>query len=92
MNAMCGVATRSVAAQAFEHIRQDPQIEVVPRSADLSLSAIELYTARRDKEWSLTDCLSFVGMERRKIRDALTADSNFEQAGFRSVLINRPPE
>jgi uncharacterized protein len=82
MNAMCGAATRSVAAQAFGQIRHDPHIEVVPQSANLSSTAIELYTARKDKDWSLTDCLSFIIMEQRNIRDALTADGHFEQAGF----------
>ena len=92
MNAMCGAATRGAAAQAFDHIRHDPRIEVVPQNADLSSSAIELYTARTDKDWSLTDCLSFVIMEHRNIREALTADNHFKQAGFRTVLTNRPPE
>jgi hypothetical protein len=38
------------------------------------------------KEWGLTDCISFVVMEARGIRDALTADEHFKQAGFRPLL------
>jgi hypothetical protein len=38
--------------------------------------------ARPDKEWSLTDCISFVAMNERNITDALTSDHHFEQAGF----------
>ena len=43
---------------------------------------LELYEKRRDKEWSLVDCISFTVMSDRKIADALTGDHHFEQAGF----------
>ena len=41
---------------------------------------------RPDKDWSLTDCISFVVMEEHGITDALTGDHHFEQAGFRALL------
>jgi len=46
----------------------------------------ELYISRSDKEWSLTDCISFVVMRREELTDALTADRHFEQAGFSALL------
>ncbi len=91
LNSMSAAATRKVAADGFEQIRRDPLIEVVRQSDDLSDAAIRLFSARLDKDWSLTDCLSFVVMERRNIQDALTADNHFEQAGFRAVLSHTPP-
>jgi uncharacterized protein len=42
--------------------------------------------SRRDKEWSLTDCISFVVMKERGLTEALTADHHFEQAGFKALL------
>lgn len=39
-----------------------------------------------DKDWSLTDCISFVVMEQHGISEALTADHHFEQAGFTVLL------
>jgi predicted nucleic acid-binding protein len=39
-----------------------------------------------DKEWSLTDCISFIAMEDRGITEAMTADHYFEQAGFTILL------
>ena len=69
----------------------DGYIEVVPHSGELSASAIRLFTDRSDQDWSLTDCLSFLIMGRRNIRDALTADHHFGQAGLRAVLSDNPP-
>jgi predicted nucleic acid-binding protein len=45
-----------------------------------------LYRKHADKEWGLTDCLSFVVMTRRGLTEALTADEHFRQAGFRPLL------
>ena len=36
----------------------------------------------RDKDFSFTDCSSFVLMKERRIRAALTSDHHFVQAGF----------
>jgi len=41
---------------------------------------------REDKEWGLTDCISFIVMEDHGLTDALTTDEHFEQAGFRALL------
>ena len=91
LNAMSGAATRKIAANGFEQIRRDPLIQVIPHTEELREAAVHLFSSRLDKDWSLTDCLSFVVMERRNIRDALTADNHFEQAGFRAVLSTIPP-
>ena len=48
--------------------------------------AIELYINHADKEWSLTDCVSFLVMRDRGLREALTGDRHFEQAGFVALL------
>jgi predicted nucleic acid-binding protein len=83
---MSDAATRNIAARGYERIRRDARIEVVPHNGELSAGAVHMFTDRSDKDWSLTDCLSFLIMGRRSIREALTADHHFEQAGFRAVL------
>jgi len=64
----------------------NPMVEVISLDMDLHRRAIELYVARPDKEWSLTDCVSFVVMTDRKLTEALTTDHHFEQAGFKALL------
>jgi predicted nucleic acid-binding protein len=91
MNAMSGTTTRRVAAQAYERLRLDPQVDVVPFSEELSAGALRLFADRSDKDWSLTDCLSFVVMKKRNLEKALTADHHFEQAGFQPMLSDAPP-
>jgi predicted nucleic acid-binding protein len=39
-----------------------------------------------DKDWSVTDCASFVIMDHRRIVEALTHDHHFEQKGYRALL------
>ncbi len=45
-----------------------------------------LYDARPDKSWSLTDCVSFSLMKQRGLFQSLTYDHHFEQAGFGALL------
>ena len=59
-----------------------------PRSRSRSSRrGLDLYQARPDKEWGLTDCLSFVVMNHEGITEALTADIHFRQAGFEALLL-----
>jgi uncharacterized protein len=59
---------------------------IVEPSAELFRRGIDLYVARADKSWSLTDCISFVVMQDHGITEALTGDHHFEQAGFVVLL------
>lgn len=64
------------------HLRQASGCEVVPTSRALLDRALELYHQHKDKEWTLTDCVSFVIMRECGITEALTEDRHFVQAGF----------
>ena len=85
-NALSKVQYRNAALQLLLSLQRDATVEIVPLSGPLLQRAVTLYAERPDKEWGLTDCISFVVMEARGIRDALTADEHFTQAGFRPLL------
>jgi predicted nucleic acid-binding protein len=70
----------------LSNLDREPADTVVPASAELYQRGVRLYLDRPDKKWSLTDCISFVVMDDRAIREALTADHHFEQAGFVPLL------
>ena len=69
-----------------EGMRGSRRVEVVPLESRLLNEGLELMAQRSDKDWSLTDCISFVVMEARGLRRALTGDHHFEQAGFQALL------
>jgi predicted nucleic acid-binding protein len=46
---------------------------------------------RSEKEWGLTDCVSFVVMRDRGLTAALTADRHFQQADYRALLADDMP-
>lgn len=85
-DALSDPMNRSRCAQFIDDLRRSPRVEVEPGSRTLFDAGLSLYRQRADKEWSLTDCISFVVMQDREIIDALTGDHDFEQAGFRAIL------
>ena len=85
-DALCGADRRAWATRTIRTVRSDPKIETIPGGADVFSKGFELYAARGDKDWSLTDCISFVVMKERGIDHALTSDLHFVQAGFRALL------
>jgi predicted nucleic acid-binding protein len=70
----------------FDTLGKHGDFEIIPASAELFQRGVALFRARPDKEWSLTDCISFVVMAERGISEALTGDRHFEQAGFKVLL------
>lgn len=69
-----------------EAISVDPAFRIIPAGPELFRRGKELFARRPDKDWSLTDCISFVVMEEEQITDALTGDKHFVQAGFQALL------
>jgi hypothetical protein len=65
----------------------DPLATVVSVDQPLLERAVALRQARPDKDWGLTDCVSFVVMSDLGLKEALTADKHFQQAGFRALLL-----
>ena len=84
-NAMGARLTRKRCAEYIRFLETEPDVEIVD-DRKLFERGLCLYEERTDKEWSLTDCISFVVMQRKRIKEALTGDHHFEQAGFVALL------
>lgn len=67
-------------------VHRSAEWEVVPASPELYKSGLDIFRRHRDKSWQMTDCISFAVMRRRHLREALTGDAHFEQAGFKALL------
>lgn len=83
---MCDAGTRQAFTNFYDAVRVDPQVSIVQPEQYYFDEGLELYRNRLDKDWSLTDCISFVVMQRQGIIEALTGDHHFEQAGFKALL------
>ncbi len=77
---------RSLAVELVKGLENNSEVEIVPQTDAQFRAAVELYSSRLDKTWSLTDCASFLVMEERNISEALAYDRDFEQAGFVALL------
>lgn len=60
-------------------------MRVVYSDEGLFLDAMRMFKDHPDKEWSLTDCLSFATMKKHGVRTAFTFDAHFKQAGFAAI-------
>ena len=77
---------RESAVQIVRALRENSDVIVVPINTTLLNRSFDLYANRLDKEWSLTDCLSFIVMQDQQLKQVLTTDHHFRQAGFEIVL------
>ena len=79
-------SNRSAAVAFINSCYVTPNVKVVSVDSALLRRAIAFYHSRGDKEWGLTDCISFIVMEDNGLTEALTTDEHFQQAGFRALL------
>lgn len=81
------IGRRGKAEDLFDRLRSEDRYQVVSLTESLLDDGMDLYLSRSDKEWGLTDCLSFALMYAEGISEALTADVHFRQAGFTALLL-----
>ncbi|MDP9267404.1 MAG: PIN domain-containing protein [Acidobacteriota bacterium] len=81
-----GPAVRGAATGAVEGLRRDANVIIEPQTPEQFDRGLQYYAQARDKDWSLTDCVSFQVMEEQDIRSVLTHDRHFEQAGYDALL------
>lgn len=85
-NFMSNADNRAPFLALLSDLENDDRVLIVPPTDDLFKRGLVLFADRSDKNWSLTDCISFIVMQEHRLTDALTADRHFEQAGFMLLL------
>jgi len=81
------LARRARGLELLGKLTSEAGYELMPLSEPRLQEALDLYRLRVDKEWGLTDCISFVLMKQTGVTEALTADVHFRQAGFKALLL-----
>ncbi len=77
---------RTPALRFVNSLLEHPQVEMVWVEETLHRQGVALLQARRDKDYSLADAVSFVLMRQRGVQEALTTDHHFAQEGFTRFL------
>ena len=77
---------RRTAVALVRGFANSTNVKVEPLRTEQFWNAVEFYNARPDQEWGLVDCASFQLMQARNIREALTNDHHFTQAGFTILM------
>jgi predicted nucleic acid-binding protein len=85
-DAFCRPPFRKLALELIRDLQRDPSVRIVRATHKLFEHGLSLYGRRADKNWSLTDCTSFVVMQQLSLMEVLTADRHFDQAGFRPLM------
>ena len=78
---------RAEAVRLIDDLLASEEVDLVRLSPVLFGQAFGLYREHQDKQWGLVDCVSFVVMRERSLRQALTCDQHFRQAGFEALMI-----
>jgi uncharacterized protein len=78
---------RVAGMRLMQKIFREEGYVIAPITSNLLELGIHLYQSRTDKEYPLTDCLSFTMMRQEGILKALTADYHFQQEGFHALLL-----
>jgi predicted nucleic acid-binding protein len=71
-----------VARRWWEWVEQSPRVRWEAIDSDRAERARRWFFDWEDKDFSFTDCSSFVVMKELKLRSALTPDKHFALAGF----------
>jgi len=81
-----GPRIREATVKILYELKRNSNAQVVLLTSLQFNNALKLYGEYADKEWGLVDCSSFQIMRNYDIKEALTDDKHFQQAGFSPLL------
>ncbi len=74
------------AVRAGEFILSSKIIEMIWLDESIKFKSWDFFKIHSDKEFSFTDCTSFVLMKEMKIREYFAFDDDFKQVGFEGLF------
>jgi uncharacterized protein len=72
----------SYAVRFLDMLQTSQKIQLVYLTPRQIAATAALFRERADKQWSFTDCSSFILMQEHQIQTAFAFDEHFRQAGF----------
>ena len=73
------------AVEVGNRLLKSPSVQFVQIDEGVFMEGWQYFQQHRDKDYSLTDCISFVVMKKFRIETAFAFDQHFVQAGFKKV-------
>ena len=73
-------------SELFERVLNSTACRIEWTDVDGFQKARVFFQKHTDQSWSFTDCSCFCAMKELRVREALTSDAHFEQAGFVVLL------
>lgn len=85
-NGLSAINYKMKAGILIRVLMNNPYIKLVPSSSSLLSEGLNLYEKYSDKDFSLTDCISFIIMNQFNVEEVLSSDRHFEQMGFKTLM------
>ena len=87
-NTFCKTALRPMAHQVIAAFQASVRCGCEAGDVDAGLwqRGWQFFVDRAHKDWNLTDCISFLVMQDRKVRRAFISDRHFEQAMYEKLI------
>jgi len=76
---------KSLSVDAGRKILEDERVDILQVDEDVFKRAWLVYQSFLDKEWSFTDCISYVLMKNLSIDIGASFDEHFNQFGFATL-------
>lgn len=78
--------SHAAAVDFVQTVLQSQSLQIQWIDSERFQRAARFFAQHDDKQWSFTDCVSFILMQELKLTDSFTSDHHFRQAGFNPLL------
>ena len=76
---------KELAIKIGNYILKSKVTRIIHVDEEIFNDAWKLFTKYKNKEWSFTDCTSFIIMNKFNIKNAFTFNKHYKQAGYKTL-------